>query len=103
MSDSTPADLAVAFRSFVRRLSEAEGNADDARQVAAVRQARRHVDAAIQEAAKLLGVAATPELIARKIDHTAADRWADETLTKLRRIVGEAAGELRTAERSVEE
>ena len=103
MSDSTPADLAVAFRSFGRRLGDAEGNADDARQVAAIRQARRHLDAGLQQAAKLLGVAASADLIARKIDQTPVDRWSSELLDQLRSIVSDVSGQVRDAERAIED
>lgn len=103
MSDSTPADLAVAFRSFERRLAEAEGNADDARQVATIRQARRHVDAGLQQAAALLGVAASADLIARKIDKTPVDKWTGDLLGRLRSIVSDVSGQVRDAERAIED
>ena len=89
MSESSPADLAVAFRSFPRRLGEALGSlAPDVRARAA-----SHADAVareLQAAAAVLGVsghgepAAVAGALADKIDAVRPDGWDDATLNALR-------------------
>jgi hypothetical protein len=90
VSESSPADLAVAFRSFPRRLSEALGSlAPDVRARAA-----SHTDAVAHElsaAATALGVPAPGDpsaiagALADKIDAVRPDGWDDATLAALRR------------------
>lgn len=90
MSESSPADLAVAFRSFPRRLSEALGSlAPDVRARAASHAAA--VTSELHAAAAALGVPAQGEpaalagALADKIDVVRPDAWDDATLAALRR------------------
>jgi hypothetical protein len=90
VSESSPADLAVAFRSFPRRLGEALASlAPDVRARAA-----SHASAVTQDlaaAAAVLGLpgsgepAAIAGALADKIDSTRPDAWDDATLGALRR------------------
>ena len=90
VSESSPADLAVAFRSFPRRLHEALGSlSPDARPRAQV-----HVDAIghdLASAASALRLPGTGEqaavagAIAAAIDATKPSAWDDATLAALRR------------------
>jgi hypothetical protein len=102
MAGSAPSDLAVAFRSFARRLhdivTEAEG--DPA-------AAQSHIDAltaTVNEAASSLGVspgadlAATGQAIAASIEATRADKWDDRTLDALRANALAAGNHLRQIE-----
>jgi hypothetical protein len=90
VSDTSPADLAVAFRSFPRRLRQGLAALDDD---AARRAAEPHAAAAragIVEAARLLGApAGEPDAAAAAVaDRIAAvhpDKWDDATLAGLRR------------------
>ena len=89
MSESSPADLAVAFRSFPRRLGEALGSlAPDVRA-----RATSHADAVAREleaAAAALGLpgqgepAAIAGALADKIDAVRPDAWDDAKLKALR-------------------
>lgn len=87
MSNSSPADLAVTFRSIPRRLREAYG--DDT--------PRPGTDVATQlaAAARLLGTTADPEAIARAIESVKADQWDPGTLDGLRQVGLEVGAELR--------
>lgn len=100
MSDSSPGDLAVAFRSFPRRLHQGLAALDDDGR----RSARPHEAAAragIADAAALVGVPAgsDPESTAAAVaDHISAvhpDRWDDVTLAGLRRHALAVGGALR--------
>lgn len=91
VSDSSPADLAVAFRSFPRRLRQALAALDDD---GARRAAAPHDDAArrgIAEAARLIGAPAgadaeaTAAAVADRIEAVHPDRWDDAVLDGLRR------------------
>lgn len=90
MSDSSPADLAVAFRSFPRRLRQALAALDDDR----AREAAPHaaaIRAGIAEAGSLVGVSAgtsgddAATAVADRIEATHPDRWDDAVLAGLRR------------------
>jgi hypothetical protein len=87
MSNSSPADLAVTFRSIPRRLREAYGDdtprpgSDLATQLAA--------------AARLLGTTADPAAIAGAIDAVKADQWDQGTLDGLRQVGLDVGAELR--------
>jgi hypothetical protein len=105
MADTSPSDLAVAFRSFARRLhdilSEATGNPG---------AAQPHIDAlttTVNGAAAQLGVspaadlAATGQAIAARIADTPADKWDDHTLDALRSAALAAGSHLRQIEKAV--
>jgi hypothetical protein len=82
MSDSSPADLAIAFRSMPRRLREAleplEGNTGP------VRELLGEFMALIDDAARLLDCPASMVEIADHIDSIPADEWTDRDLQELR-------------------
>ena len=98
MSESSPGDLAVAFRSFPRRLAEAlAALGGDGAARAAAQPHVRTVTEAMADAAALLGAptAGEPDAVARgvaeRITATHPDQWDDVTLAGLRRH-GLAAG-----------
>lgn len=101
MSDSSPADLAVAFRSFARRLRDSLDGADPEHQAAA-RALVPNLDAAVGRAASALGVGdggdvgATGNAIAHKISSTAPGQWDDAVLASLRAAALEAGTALRS-------
>ena len=81
MSATTPADLAVTFRSLARRRREAIGDADPG----ALRSLAAELDAHVAAAGAALGVTdASAEAIADAIDARPADRWDEATLETLR-------------------
>ena len=80
MSATTPADLAVTFRSLARRQREAIGDADPGALGGLVAEVDGHVAAA----GAALGVGADPGAIADAIDAEPADRWDEATLATLR-------------------
>ena len=94
MSESSPEDLAVAFRSFARRRREAIGDADPS----VVADLGSQFDQHLSGAAAALGVPADPEAIAAELERRRSEDWDDQTLTTVRqhateagRIVGEMA------------
>jgi hypothetical protein len=105
MAATAPSDLAVAFRSFARRLhdilSEAEHGA------AAAQPDIAALTATVNQAATRLGaspgadLATTGEAIARRIESTPADEWDDATLDALRADALAAGNHLRQIERAV--
>jgi hypothetical protein len=105
MADTTPSDLAVAFRSFARRLQDILSAADGDPAAA-----RPHVDAltaTVNGAAAELGVspgadlAATGQAIAARIAATPSDKWDDQTLDALRASALAAGNHLRQIEKAV--
>jgi hypothetical protein len=95
MTTSTPADLAVAFRSLHRRLGQApsEETPPDA-----VTRAGDAVQAAITNAAVQLGSAATAEGVAAAIDHRHLSDWQQSDLDALQREALAAAKAIRDLE-----
>jgi hypothetical protein len=94
MSESSPEDLAVAFRSFARRRREAIGDADPS----VVADLGAQFDQNLAGAAAALGVAAAPGAIADELERRRSEDWDDQTLATVRqhateagRIVGEMA------------
>jgi hypothetical protein len=90
MSDSSPADLAITFRSLTRRLREARGDLGAgvvATQVAAI-------DRHLARAGHLVRSTSDPAAIADAIEAVPADGWGDE-LSELRTIALELGRELR--------
>lgn len=91
MSKTTPADLAVAFRSLDRRRSEAIRAADGA----PVASLLAELDAHIAAAAALLGSPADGASIAAAIESRPIEDWDDTTLDALRSHATEAGTSLR--------
>jgi hypothetical protein len=93
MSESSPADLAVTFRSIARRLNEAlvpvGGN------TAAVGALPGELEAVIDAAAKVVGTDASTNDIAEAIAGRRADQWTQHDLHELRAQALEAGRLLR--------
>jgi hypothetical protein len=88
---SSPADLAVAFRSLARRLREALGDGSESAVVGLVGELRSHVDGA----ARLLGTSPDADAVAEAVLARRAEDWDQPTLDELRRHALEAGGVLR--------
>ena len=87
MSASTPADLAVTFRSLARRQREAMGDADPSAFAGLLAELQGHV----ATAAAALQTASNADAVAQAIETRPADEWDDATLEVLR-AEGLAAG-----------
>ena len=87
MSNSSPADLAVTFRSIPRRLREAYGDDQPA--------TGSDLAAQLDAAGRLLGTTAAPEAIATAIESRHPDEWDYATLDGLRQVGLEVGAELR--------
>jgi hypothetical protein len=91
MSASSPADLAVTFRSVPRRLREALGDLPpDA--TAAEQQA---LQASLTAVADLLRCPADPMAIADAVEHRPADEWSDGELDTVRTAALDIGRQLR--------
>ena len=75
MSNTSPADLAVTFRSISRRLREAGGGEAGA---------GGSLDEHVRAAGTLLHTTADPAAIADAIERVPADGWDESTLSQLR-------------------
>lgn len=95
MSTSSPADLAVAFRSLPRRLEQAS---NDDTPPADVAKAQAAVHDAVIAAATRLGAAATTEGVAAAIDHRHLSDWTDDELAGLQVNAMTAAKAIRDLE-----
>jgi hypothetical protein len=105
VAGSSPTDLAVAFRSFPRRLREAlalaEGDADRTR-AAETRAADLH--AVVQDAAATVGapagwdLAAGTEAVAQRIQSIEPDEWDEARLERLRALALDGGRILREVE-----
>jgi CheY-specific phosphatase CheX len=91
VSGSTPADLAVAFRSYGRRLREAIGDAPESSVIGLVGELRGHVEAA----AAMLGASPEAGAVADAIMARRPDDWDDASLSTLREHAAAAAAILR--------
>lgn len=83
MTESSPSDLAVAFRSLGRRRAEALGelSVDDEH----VHSILSDISAVVRHSADRLRVPADPAVIADAIATRPADAWTDKELDDLRR------------------
>ena len=92
MSTSTPADLAIAFRSLPRRLREASilDVAPDA-----IATATSALDSAVVASARLLGCSASVEAIASRIDERRLDDWTAGDIESLQAYAREAGTAIR--------
>ena len=91
MSKSTPADLAVAFRSMDRRRREALDAADGL----AVTDLLADHDREIAAAAALLGSAPAASAVAATIERRPSDDWDEAVLDQLRQHASDAGIALR--------
>jgi hypothetical protein len=101
MTGPAPSDLAVAFRSFARRLREASAGVDDLDLMASASPLVTQLEALIARVAGELGVhhdtdlAATGSAIADRIETTPADAWQPGQLKRLESEALEAGNLLR--------
>jgi hypothetical protein len=86
VSGSSPEDLAVAFRSFPRRLEQALAQAGgDASRSAKAHQLVPAVTKAFEDAAAALGLPTNDAAaIATRIESTPANQWNDDALERVR-------------------
>jgi hypothetical protein len=104
MPESSPTDLAVAFRSFRRRLDEALAGADDDPERAEAASALvPRLEQVVSEAARVTGVSGqdlggTAAAVAAHIERVAPDEWDDATLDSLRDLAVRAGVALRAIE-----
>jgi len=104
MAKSSPADLAVAFRSLPRRLNDAMAAARDANATSAATDHATRLTTLVDRAAALLQVtsgpdlAATTEAIATRLRDTDPERWDDATLDGVRAIALDAGAAIRSIE-----
>jgi hypothetical protein len=80
MPQSSPADLAVTFRSIARRLREARGDAPET----AIATQEAEIAAHVHAAAGLLHTSPDAESVAAAILDRPADDWSDGDLAALR-------------------
>jgi len=99
MSGSTPADLAVTFRSLARRQREAIGDADPRPLRGLIQQLEGHVAAA----GAAIGIGADAGALAAAIERRPADSWDDATLETLRAEALAAGAVLRRLTAAAEE
>jgi hypothetical protein len=91
MSATTPADLAVAFRSLARRQREAVGDANPATLGGLIGELHGHV----ASAAAAMRTEPDAEAVAKAIESRHTDAWDDATLAILRTEALEAGAVLR--------
>ena len=92
MSTSSPADLAVAFRSLHRRLRDA---ATEDVPPQAVTTAETAVTAAVSRAADVLGCNAEAESVAAGLTARHASDWTDADLAAIQAAADQAARAIR--------
>jgi hypothetical protein len=104
MTGSSPQDLAVAFRSFPRRLSDALDSAEDDAHRAAAAPLATQLDGVARRAAGLLHLPASGDLatvasaVAAEIDRRPPEGWDDPTLDELRSLALDGGQLLRQIE-----
>lgn len=91
MSASSPADLAVTFRSLARRQREAAGDAPPG----TVRGLVAELDGHVAAAAAALGTSGDGAAVADAIERRRTDDWDDATLATLRQEALSAGAVLR--------
>jgi hypothetical protein len=102
--ETSPSDLAAAFRSFARRAREAADEAienDDAEARARAARGMATATGHVREAAQLMRRTATGDLatdgaaVAHAIDAVEPAHWDDEVLARLRELASAAGRALR--------
>jgi hypothetical protein len=89
MSDASPQDLAVSFRSIARRRREAVGDGPPDSPML------DEVDRLVAEAARLVGTTADPAFVADAIAAVPADQWDPSVLASLRAAATDIGRHLR--------
>jgi hypothetical protein len=92
MTGSSPADLAVTFRSLPRRRREAMADAE----LSSTRVHDSQLDASVARAATVLGCRQDASAVADAIDATPANAWTSELLDELRAIALQIGATLRS-------
>jgi hypothetical protein len=101
MSETSPGDLAVAFRSVSRRLREALAPVHGDRSVA--ESEIEALDTLLTEVARSLRVEPSVQAIATACENRPADMWVDAELSALRSQAARAAALLREISRRAED
>lgn len=96
MSETSPADLAVAFRSFPRRVREALSSSDGEEVPARAHELAAEVDALVARTASALGTDAAH--LADTIEHRPAAAWSDAELDAVRHAASEGGRLIRAIE-----
>ena len=94
MTQSSPADLAVTFRSIARRLHEARGDAP----ASVVATQTAEIEGHIHAAASLLHTSPDAESVAAAIQDRPAEDWSIADLDSLRANALQIGGLLRAIE-----
>ncbi len=104
MTGSSPEDVAVAFRTFPRRLSALLASAEDDAARTAAGPLTQQLDDLIRGTARSFGLAADGDLpsltsrLAQAIDDRPADQWTPERLDEVRAAALEGGHLLRQIE-----
>jgi hypothetical protein len=101
MSETSPADLAIAFRSFTRRLTDALAPVKGDTTVAALQL--RELQAVIARASAITGSPANVSAIANAIEARPGPAWPDADVEALRACALDGGKLLRLIERAAEE
>jgi len=107
MTGSSPSDLAVAFRSFPRRLTSVLASAEDEAHRTSAGPLVEQLEAIVRGAASALGVSSSGDLsavaaaVAEAVEHKPAKEWTDELLDQLRAAALEGGRLLRLIEGKV--
>jgi hypothetical protein len=94
VSRSSPADLAVAFRSVPRRVRDALEGCEDA----TTWSGHSRIETALREAADLVGATSDPFELADVIDRRRAADWDDRDLVRLETLALQIGALVREAE-----
>ncbi len=109
MTGSSPQDVAVAFRSFPRRLTSILAGAEDDAHRTSAGPLVQQLDDAIRGAARAIGAPSTGDLpgvaagLADAVDNKPAKEWTDELLAEVRDAALEGGRLLRLIENKVTE
>jgi hypothetical protein len=109
MTGSSPQDVAVAFRSFPRRLTAVLAGAEDDAHRTSAGPLVSQLDDVVRGAARAVGSRAAGDLpevaaaVAEAIDRTPPKEWTDERLEQLRQAALEGGRLLRLIENKVTE
>lgn len=101
MSGSSPADLAVAFRSVPRRIRQALEPVAGDTSVASEELAA--LDVVLQRAAGVLGTPPEPAAMAEELEDRPADAWTGDQLRQLQELALRIGPLLRTVQDRAEQ
>jgi hypothetical protein len=101
MSESSPADLAIAFRSFTRRLHDALAPVHGDTSVASAQL--KELQAVVERASAVVGSSASVSAIADSIESKPGPAWSDAQVALLRACALDGGKLLRSVERAAED